>query len=422
MSSQHALANDTAFSRRPVGYFVHHHGHGHAKRCLAIAHQLNPRPMTIFCAKPEIFPNLPDNAEVIQIPDFHGKQSRSEQLHDQPTCLALDCAPVGVSAIRGTGGIIAAWFAREDPALFVVDVSAELALLGRICSVPVVKIRMHGDRDDSAHQAAYSACTAMLAPYNELLEQADWPDHLRKRTFYTGGLIDMREEVPTKAQARQRLGLSEEQQIFAVVAGNGGVGIPIAPVTLAARAYPDALWLTVGKTVRYGHETDFSNLVDIGWVDNVNDYLAAADVVVATPGDTLTHEIARIGRPLICIPEWCYYDEQACKARALAAKNLAVYSPTWPASFSQWRALVDEAGQCDIPRQRQLVDERAANRAAGYLEGLIQELWLHSAPDELTQERYTNVYQAGAPGTRCLDYGEVTEPQSDPIAAGEQHD
>ncbi|WP_148863569.1 glycosyltransferase family protein [Marinobacter fonticola] len=394
MSSLQTVVNDMAFARRPVGYFVHHHGHGHAKRCLAITRQMHPRPVTIFCAKPEIFPDLPDNANIVRIPDFHGKQARSEQLHNQPACLALDCAPVGVSAIRGTGGIIASWLAREDPALFVVDVSAELALLGRICSVPVVKIRMHGDRGDQAHQAAYSACAAMLAPYDASLEQADWPSHFRQRTFYTGGLIDTSVAVPSKAEARERLGLSQDQHIFTVVAGNGGVGIPIAPVTLAARAYPDALWLTVGKTVRYGHETDFSNLMDVGWVDNVNDYLAAADVVVATPGDTLTHEIARVGRPLICIPEWCYYDEQACKAQALEARNLAAYSPTWPASFEQWRQLVARANDCDIPSQHLLVDDQAARRAADYLEGLIRDLWLESRPDELAEDELPGLHRA----------------------------
>ena len=408
MSSQQTLANETGLSQRPVGYFVHHHGHGHAKRCQAITQELHPRPVTIFCAKPEIFTNLPENAEVVQIPDFHGKQARSDQLHMEPACLALDCAPVGVSAIRGTGGIIAAWLAREDPVLFIVDVSAELALLGRICSVPVVKIRMHGDRNDTAHQAAYSACAAMLAPYSEVLEQADWPDHFRKRTFYTGGLIDTRKPVPDKATARKKLGLPENRQIFVAVAGNGGVGIPIAPVTLAARAYPDALWLTVGKTVRYGHETDFSNLVDVGWVENVNDYLAAADVVIATPGDTLTHEIARVGRPLICIPEWCYYDEQACKAQALSARNLAVYSPRWPASFTQWRTLVDQASQCDISGQRELVDDQAAERAADFLESLIQDLWQQSAPDELIDERSTSKYRA-VPTSVALAYSNEKE-------------
>lgn len=410
MTSQPPLANEPSLSRRPVGYFVHHHGHGHAKRCLAIAQELHPRPVTIFCARPEIFPQLPDNAEVIRIPDFHGKQARSTKLHEQPACLALDCAPVGVSAIRGTGSIIAAWLARQDPVLFIVDVSAELALLGRICSVPVVKIRMHGDREDAAHQAAYSACAAMLAPYSEALEQADWPDHFRKRTFYTGGLIDTRKPVPDKAEARARLGLPQDRQIFVAVAGNGGVGIPIAPVTIAARAYPDALWLTVGKTVRYGHETDFANLQDVGWVNNVSDYLAAADVVIATPGDTLSHEVARVGRPLVCIPEWCYYDEQACKAEVLSASNLAVYSQRWPASFRQWRELVDKALQCDLAAQRELVDDQAARKAAEFLEDLIRELWLDSAPDELAAERHHRKYQS-VPAEVALSLGENPDDQ-----------
>lgn len=394
MTTQPPLAKVRDLSRRPVGYFVHHQGHGHAKRCLAIAQALRPRPVTIFCARPAIFPQLPDNVVVLQIPDFHGKQARSASLHRQPACLALDCAPVGVSAIRGTGGIITAWLAREDPVLFIVDVSAELALLGRICSVPVVTIRMHGDREDAAHQAAYSACAAILAPYSEALEQPDWPDLFRKRTFYTGGLIDTREPVADKSAARQKLGLPQDRQIFVAVAGSGGVGIPIAPVTIAARAYPEAQWLTVGKTVRYGHETDFANMQDIGWVDNVSDYLAAADVVIATPGDTLSHEVARVGRPLICIPEWCYYDEQVRKAEALAARNLAVYSPRWPASFAQWRDLVGKALQCDLRGQRELVGARAARNAADFLERLVRELWQDSTPDELTSEGHNSTYLA----------------------------
>lgn len=420
MSSEQPFMTDKDLARRPVGYFVHHHGHGHAKRCLAIARELHPRRITIFCAQTDIFPDLPENAEVVEIPNFHGKQARSAQLHREPACQALDCAPLGVSAIRGTGGIIAAWLAMEDPVLFVVDVSAELALLGRICSVPVVKIRMHGDREDDAHNAAYSACSGMLAPFHELLEQPDWPEHFRERTFYTGGLIDTRKPAPDKDEARRKLGLRDDQQVFVVVAGNGGVGIPIAPVTVAARAYPDSLWLTVGKTVRYGHETDFSNLVDVGWVDNVMDYLAAADVVVATPGDTLTHEIASVGRPLICIPEWCYYGEQACKAQALEAKDLAVYSPTWPASFGQWRRLVDRANRSNVPGQADLVDPNAARRAAQYLESLIQKLWGDSTADELQLERYANALHA-VPVTDVLAYGGSVPAQSNEDSHPDAH-
>lgn len=410
MSSQQAVTSDRDLASRPVGYFVHHHGHGHAKRCVAIVHELAPRPVTIFCARTDIFPKLPANATLVRLPDFHSKPSRSDRLHNEPACQALDCAPVGVSAIRGTGGIIAAWLARQDPVLLVVDVSAELAILGRICSVPVVKIRMHGDRDDQAHRAAYSACTGLLAPFHETLEQPDWPDQFRQRTFYSGGLIDTRKPLLERSEAREKLGLDADQQVFVAIAGNGGVGIPVAPITVAARAYPDALWLTVGKTVRYGHETDFSNVVNVGWVNNVNDYLAAADVVIATPGDTLTHEIARVGRPLICIPEWCYYAEQVCKAQALEARNLAAYSPVWPASYRQWRDLVDRALSCDVSNQASLVDDQAGHRAAIYLEELIQSLWVDASPDELLAERQTDCYETvSVSDVLGQDYSLLTE-------------
>jgi len=346
----------------------------------------------VFCADVDIFPQAPDNLKIIKLPDFHSKQARSTELHEQPACAALDCAPVGVSAIRGSAGIMAAWLAEADPVLFIVDVSAELALLGRICSVPTVKIRMHGDRGDRAHQAAYSACTAILAPFDEQLEQTDWPDEFRSRTFYCGGLIDTRTPIPTREEARHRLGLDPDQRVMVAIAGRGGVGIPLAPMTIAARAFPEALLITVGKVVRYGHETDFANLINAGWVDNTYDYLAAADVVIATPGDTLTHEVARVGRPLICIPEWCYYSEQVCKGEVLERENLGVYSPVWPASFSQWQALVQRARDTAYSQQPQLVDEHAAQRAADFLENHITDLWLDSAPDETDSARIRQAF------------------------------
>ena len=53
--------------------------------------------------------------------------------------------------------------------------------------------------------------------------------------------------------------------------GGGGSGTPYAPLTVAARAAPDALWLTLGPTHREGHETDFANLTELGWVPKYRD-------------------------------------------------------------------------------------------------------------------------------------------------------
>ena len=75
-----------------------------------------------------------------------------------------------------------------NPALFVIDVSAEIALLARIASVPAISMRMHGDRLDPGHLGAYQASVGLLAPFGAALEQPDTPDWVRAKTCYAGGL------------------------------------------------------------------------------------------------------------------------------------------------------------------------------------------------------------------------------------------
>lgn len=382
--SKHALTPVAGSSQpRALGFFVHHHGSGHIKRCAAIIGHIDDRPVTIFCAQPERFPALADNVTLERLPNPHGQPSCTAALHHQSASTAMDCAPLGVSAIREGMGAIARWLSTRDAALLVSDVSAEVVLLARILSVPAVKLRMHGNRTDAAHVAAYSACVGLLAPFDERLEQADWPARFRQKTCYTGGLIDSKlAQPPSRELARQRLGLPAGKQVIVAITGSGaGIGTPLAPLTVGARALPEAQWFTLGNTARYGHETAFSNLCEVGWADNVTDYIAAADVVIATPGDTLIHEVAKLGRPLVCIPEWCYYDEQACKAEALDLLGAAAYSPTWPGSFPSWRTLIERALAVDVEIQRSLVNANAAAQAASYLCNTADVLWRNDAVD-----------------------------------------
>ena len=103
----------------------------------------------------------------------------------------------------------------------------------------------------------------------------------------------------------------------------------------------------LGPTLKEGHETDFSNLRELGWVSNVTDYLAAADIVVASAGDNTVTEIARVGRPLVIAPEWRYFNEQTRKAEAMAAVGAAVHAQRWPGDLAGWQGLMEEARQPD---------------------------------------------------------------------------
>lgn len=373
---------DSGHESRPIGFFVHHQGHGHVRRASALIERLSSRPVTVFCAQPDLFSIRRSDVSLVALPDFHCQPPATPQLLDQPSCTALDCAPLGVKALRHGMGLMAHWFREADPALLVIDVSAEVALLARICSVPAIKIRMHGNRGDLAHEAAYSASVAMLAPFDERLEQPEYPAAFRAKTEYIGGLIGERAPPRDRAAARERLGLPQEQMIIVTLSGGGGVGANIGSLTMAARAFPDALWLLIGRFTRRGHETDFRNLRLIGWVERTADYICAADIVIAPGGDNTVHEIAQVGRPFICIPEWCYYAEQDCKAQALERVGAAVYAPTWPADFDAWRTLIARAQACDLDIQHSLTCEHAAERGAGFIDRLADSLWAgDAAPD-----------------------------------------
>ncbi|MFH6780965.1 MULTISPECIES: glycosyltransferase [Methylobacterium] len=366
--------------KKPIAFFVHHQGRGHAHRTMAVAAEFaRDRPVSVLTAGPHLFDGFSRDIEIVALPNMIGAAVPTPRLHAEPTPQVMHCVPLGLAEMRRTMRQILDHLDERGVGLFVVDVSAEIALLSRIASVPAVQIRMHGDRQDIGHVGSYEACVGMLAPFDARLEQDDYPAPLRAKTFYSGGLCTSLDRVPDRAEARARLGLDPDREIVVAVTGGGGSGTPFAPLTVAARAAPDALWLTLGPTHREGHETDFSNLRELGWVPSVTEYLAAADIVVASAGDNTVHEVARVGGRLIVMPEWRYFGEQTRKAEALVRLGAAVQAPVWPGDLQGWRDLLARARALDGRILRDLYAPDAASRAAGWLEGLTDELWQGAA-------------------------------------------
>ena len=358
-----------------IGFFVHHQGTGHAKRCLAIIEQLKDCDVTIFSASDAHFEKLPEHVRFILIPDMISAPARVVDSIAQETPETLHCVPLGVNEVRQTFAAIARWADETDPHLLFIDVSAELAIFARILSLPAVKVRMHGDRNDAGHRAAYESCVGMLAPYHHEIEDPDFPDDLRAKTFYSGGLCTTTELPLSKEEARTKLGLPQEKEIILAINGAGGKGTSYASLTLGARARPKSLWLTVGQIFKEGHETDFPNLKNLGWVEHGQDYIAAADVVIASGGDNTVTEIARMRRPFICIPEWRYFNEQLKKAEVFRSFGAAVSIDQWPGTLSRWNELMDEAYALDLETQARLFDKDAAKKSAHYLTKLCTKLW-----------------------------------------------
>ena len=361
---------------QPISFFIHHQGRGHANRAMAIIRHLPPeRPVSILCAKPALFDGFERPVAMVPLPDMIGAPAGSPALFAQATPTIMHCVPLGVPRTRATMRTIIDHLDDAAPALFVIDVSAEIAMLARIASVPAISMRMHGDRLDPGHLGAYQASVGLLAPFDAALEQADTPDWVTAQTFYAGGLCTTLDPIPTREAARAKLGLDPAQEIVVVLTGGGGAGTPYAPLTMAARAVPDALWLVLGPTHREGHETDFGNLRELGWVAGVTDHIAAADVVIASAGDNTVHEIARVGRPYVCAPEWRYFSEQTRKGERLAELGAATMLREWPGALGPWRGILNAAKALDPAALTALYDEDAAKRAADYLERMAVDLW-----------------------------------------------
>lgn len=364
---------DLGWTPRPVGYFVHHQGRGHAERCGSLVNALpEEQEVVIFCARDDIFPPLRGNVRIVKIPSLFertGQERAGLDAVDSPD--TVHCAPLGWPGIRRAMATIATWFDTADPDLMICDVSAEIAQLCRICSVPHVKVLQHGDRGDPGHRAAYDGAVGLLAPFSAALAQPDWTEAMRRKTHFAGGL-GLHGPAPAKAEARRRLGIAEGRRVALVLSGGGGNGWSSAPFGIAARALPDWTWITVGAVQTDWHGTEGANLIHKGWVDTVADHIAAADVVVSSTGNTTCAEVLNVDRPWIVVPEWRYFDEQVEKALALSRAGVALHLTHMPSSAAAWQTAVRTALDRHQPgRQAALIEKDAAEKAALWIGSLV---------------------------------------------------
>lgn len=362
--------------KRPIGYFVHHQGRGHAERAAAIVNALPAdRPVTLFCARPDMLPPLRPGAECIAIPSlFEAPAGPAPPPLPAPMPETLHCAPLGWPTITRACAALAAWFDTAQPALFVTDVSAELAQFARIAAVPTVVVVQHGERDDAGHMAAYQGASGLLAPYAPALEQAGRPQWMLDRMHHAPGVGVVGIDADRDA-ARAALGLPPGRRITLAVGGGGGDGLPATPLTLGARGDPDGLWISIGSVHHEWHATPPANLEHRGWVDRPQMFMAAADRIVSSAGNTTVHQLLSLGRPWVVVPEWRYFGEQVEKARALARAGVATVLDHWPGHAGAWDAAWTMADAIDPDAQRALFDPHAASGAAIWLDALAARLW-----------------------------------------------
>lgn len=296
-------------ARGPIGWYAHHHGRGHIARFEAVAEHLREPPtlLTSYLGEAGGF------AERIQLPlDLPREGERAG-----PGAFFAHYAPTGVSGLSERMAALAAWIAAERPALLVVDVSCEVAMLARLCGIPTAIVRQQGDRDDLPHRLAHRSAELLLAPWPRWFGgHLDEPAATLERTVFTGGFsrFDGRpREDDERPGGRRRL---------LVLPGGGGSSLRHGLCEEWAAALPDWQIDVVGIDVMT--PSSRSNMSALGWVADPWPLLCRADAVISHAGHNAVMEAAAAAAPLIAVAEARPFDEQIAKAVALESSNTAI--------------------------------------------------------------------------------------------------
>lgn len=329
-----------------LGYYVHHHGAGHGARALAIARAVR-QPITLIGSRLPAGP-WPAHASGLQLPADTCEGMRAEQFD------VLHYAPLGVPGLRRRMAMLAQWFEAHWPCLLVVDVSVEVALLARLCSVPTVYVRQHGDRQDAAHRLAYETARGLLAPYPDAMASAD--DPWRHKTVHTGWL---------SRYSGQAAGVAQVGRVL-VICGHGGTGLNATLLEAAARVCPQ--WqFEVAGALPPGRPA--ANLRWLGELADPATAMQRAEVVIGSASDSLVSEAAALGCRYIAVAEPRPFGEQAAQARRLGQLGVALGLEAGWSAPQRWPALLAQARALDPLQWRRWADEHAAARAAEALRG-----------------------------------------------------
>jgi hypothetical protein len=263
------------------------------------------------------------------------------ELPDPPP--GMHYAPVGAASLRSRMAALTRYFEQEAPALLVVDVSVEVAMLARLCGVPVAIVRQHGNRNDFAHRLAFSWAAELLAPFPQWLEDPSASPAVRQATRYTGG-FSVRPPAPSRPEPGR----------VVVLSGRGDGGFDSDDIESAAAACPGTSWQVAGPRE---------------WRTDVAELIGSAEVVVSHAGHNAIMEVAAARRPLVCIPRPRPFGEQEGKAEALRRAGAAVVRERW-CSPGEWPGVLAAARDLGAERLASVVDPAATARLAARVDSL----------------------------------------------------
>lgn len=346
---------------RVVAWYVHHHGHGHLHRALAVvAHLRAPVIGLSSLPRPDGWPGrwVQLDGDADGVDPATGDVTAGGRLH---------WAPLDHPGLRARTAAISAVLADTGVAVMVSDVSVEVGVLARLHGVALVVMAQPGRRTDAAHRLGYDLATRVVAPW-PVRPEPDRPAAWRDRTVHTGAF--------SRFDGRDRTGDRRPGRV-AVMWGSGGLDLAPADLVGAAAATPGWDWCVVGD-LDVGVAAP-SNLSATGWCDDPWPQLCAAEVVVCHAGQNAVAEVAAARTPAVVVPQSRPFDEQCATADALRRAGLAVVVDRWPPA-ARWPGLLTSAGRLDGSGWERWAPGDGAARAAAAIDAAIDAAVSGSLP------------------------------------------
>ncbi|TRW82884.1 hypothetical protein FK535_12610 [Mycolicibacterium sp. 018/SC-01/001] len=319
-----------------IGYYVHHHGRGHAARARSICAWVD-EPVTFFSSLPRPFPLRPADRWVqlpLDVPEDGSAPT------DPGSNGRLHWAPMHVMGLAERALEVLRVAVDAGLRRLVVDVSVEIALLGRLAGLPVTVMAMPGDRTDAPHRLAYDIADQIVAPWSADLYRPPWLREHADRTHFVGSISQFENRACGTGSAARPTGV--------LLGGLGGDDLPADAVEQLRATLPQYRWIALGAT---------------GWVDDPWPVLRDADLVVTHAGQNAVADVALTRAAVIVIPQHRPFAEQHATAAALADAGLTVDLPEWPAR-DRWPALLAGTLALDRSAWSRLRVRGAAARAA----------------------------------------------------------
>jgi hypothetical protein len=334
-----------------IGYYAHHQGAGHLTRMQVIAAELEVLVWGLSSApKPAGW----ERGWTALARDDGPRPGAPGRDSDPTAHGVLHWAPLHHDGLARRSEQLSRWVVDHSPRALVVDVSVEVALLGRLCGVPTVVVAMPGQRDDRTHRLAYDSADALLAPWPRGAHGLDWPSHWVDKAWFVGGLSRFDSLTP-RAQPVPSGGAPAGRRTVLLLWGAGGRSTSERQVRAAQEATPQWRWVE-----RSPGATPAADL----WEE-----LQRADVVVSHAGQNAVAEIAAARRPAVIVAQERPFDEQVATARALERWQIGVGCARWPAP-QEWPAILELALSRGGARWSRWSTGHGARDAAGHLAAL----------------------------------------------------